>query len=80
MAKRKYPIIKIISNRTIEGVNCRKDISVVRYQDASNLLDILKDGIGNNVEKISDNQYVIQSSWVNSYGRKIHVHNLYIIE
>lgn len=82
MAKRKYPIITIVSNRTIVGVNyfnCRKDTSVVRYQEASNLLETLNDGVGNNVDKVSDGLYAIQDSWVNSYGRNVHVHNLYIV-
>lgn len=80
MAKRKYPIITIVSNRTIEGVNCRKDISIARYQEASNLLDMLKENIGKNVEKVADNLYAVQNSWVNNCGRQIHTHNLYIVE
>lgn len=80
MSKRKYPIITIVTNRTIEGVDIRKDISVVRYKEARTLLDMLIECSDTNVEKIDNNHYVVQSSWLNSSNKMIHLHLMYIVE
>ena len=78
--KRKYPKITIVTNRTIEGVNYRKDINVVRYIEAQHLLEMLIEGFNkNNVEKIGD-AYITKYTSINSRGQKVHSHVLYIVE